>query len=281
MHLPSGIPTLANVNQLRQSDLFRTHLEFNQQFIEQHKTDMADYGGKWALDQLRLWSRRWEYPFVAQRLINFAEKRPQQPLKILDAGSGVTYFPYFIINQLPAAEFTCCDYDASYARQFERINHVRNESRVKFLQADLRNIPLESASVDALCCISVLEHTEEYARIVSEFSRVLKPGGMFVLTFDLSLDGKFVLSRPAAREMFKLMDQRFVVGDGTNLILELDRMDGAGILTTDSVRHSEPDLLPWSGPARAYKAVQDLLKGRGWTGGFRSLTVFCLDALNR
>jgi hypothetical protein len=32
---------------------------------------------------------------------------------------------------------------------------------------------------------------------------------------------------------------------------------------------------------RAYKAVQDLIQGRGWTGGFRSRTVFCIDVLKK
>jgi hypothetical protein len=58
-------------------------------------------------------------------------------------------------------------------------------------------------------------------------------------------------------------------------------MNADGILTTDYVRAAEPERLPWTRPARAYKAVKDLLSGRGWTGGFRSLTVFCLDALRR
>ena len=49
---------------------------------------MSQYGKLWAKDTFRLWSRRWEYPFVAQRLIEFAEKQGDGPVRILDAGSG-------------------------------------------------------------------------------------------------------------------------------------------------------------------------------------------------
>jgi hypothetical protein len=54
-------------------------------------------------------------------------------------------------------------------------------------------------------------------------------------------------------------------------------MHDAGVLTTDHIRQTEPNLLPWSMPVKIVKTMQDLMKGYGWTGGFRSRTVFCLD----
>jgi SAM-dependent methyltransferase len=281
MYLARGIPLLSDVEKLMASEHFRAHVQFNQSFIQTHGPAMAEYGRRWALDQLRLWSRRWEYPFVAQRLISFAEQHPGGCLKILDAGSGVTYFPYFIVDRLPQAEFTCCDYDPTYEDQFEQINRQRNEQRVRFLQADLRRIPLPDASIDAVCCISVLEHTDNYPQILKEFARVLKPGGLFVLTFDLSLDGKFPLSKSQAAEMLRILRESFNTQDGFDPVMALDRMRQDGILTTDSVRHTQPDLLPWSKTARAYKAVQDVIAGRGWTGGFRSLSVYCIDVTKK
>ena len=55
----------------------------------------------------------------------------------------------------------------------------------------LQKLDMPNESLDVICCISVLEHTDNYGEIVREFARVLKRGGLLVLTFDLSLDGKF------------------------------------------------------------------------------------------
>ena len=48
-----------------------------------------------------------------------------------------------------------------------------------------------------------------------------------------------------------------------------------GVLTSDHVRDTEPELLPWTFPVRVYKAAHDLVSGKGWTLGFRSRTIFC------
>ena len=50
-----------------------------------------------------------------------------------------------------------------------------------------------------------------------------------------------------------------------------------GILTTDLVKQTEPDLLPWKWPMLV--GLRDLMNGKGWTGGFRSKTIFCLSSM--
>jgi SAM-dependent methyltransferase len=279
MQLCTGIPRLSDLEQLQKSDTYRRHVQFNREFLSRHAAAMQKYGRHWGLDPFKLWSRRWEYPFTASRLIRFAETRPPQPMKTLDAGSGVTYFPWYVGEQLPQASFICCDYNASYGPMFDEINRVRETTgRVRFMTAALQELPLDEDSLDAICCISVLEHTDNYEQIVDEFVRVLKPGGLFVLTFDLSLDGKFTLRRDAAERLLGVLRERFTLDEGFDVTREVSRMSEPGILTTDHVRATEPELLPWTKPVQIAKAVQDLFKGRGWTGGFRSRTVFCLDA---
>lgn len=281
MHLASGIPTLGDLDKLKQTELYRQHVRFNRDFLDKHAPAMAKYGKHWGLDPFGMWSRRWEYPFVAQRLIDFARSRPPGPIKVLDAGSGVTYFPYYIIDNVPQAQFICCDYDPSYAGMFTEINRDRGGTNVGFLQAMLQKLPLEDATLDAICCISVLEHTDNYGEIISEFARVVRSGGLFVLSFDLSLDGKFTLARPLAAELLRMVEEKFILPREFNAQQELDRMTGNNILSTDYIRATEPELLPWSKPARVYKAVQDLVRGKGWTGGFRSRTIVCLDAVRK
>ncbi len=275
MQLRPGIPLIREVDELLATDLFRRHADFNARFLAAHSGAMKGYGLHWGEDPLRLWSRRWEYPFVAQRLTDFAQPR-QRPTTILDAGSGVTYFDYYLCDRLPNASVVCCDNDPSYDRMFEAINRAASGSRVSFTRAQLQSLPLADASVNAVCCISVLEHTDGYERILDEFARVLRADGPLVLTFDLSLDGRFELSQADAQQLLDAIQRRFRVHDGMDHRSELAKMHRRDeVLSTDHVRRTQPRLLPWKYPF--LKGLHDLIKGKGWTGGFRSKSVYCLE----
>ncbi|MGB7158622.1 MAG: class I SAM-dependent methyltransferase [Tepidisphaeraceae bacterium] len=286
MRLRTGIPLLSELDAHLKSDPYRRHVDFNRQFLQANDAAMEQYGKLWAKDTFRLWSRRWEYPFVAQRVMDYAAERTLEhagePLRVLDAGSGVTYFPYYLCANQPRVEVVCYDSNPSYHPMFAAINQANPAARVKFVEGMLQKMPFEPASMDAVCCISVLEHTDNYSEILDEFNRVLRPGGLLVLTFDLSLDGKFELPKDQAAKLLREISEKFDVRDGTNHLDELSRMDKpdeGGILTTDFIRKTDPDLLPWKHPM--LKAAHDLVKGHGWTGGFRSKSVYCLDVRSK
>jgi SAM-dependent methyltransferase len=272
MHLRTGIPLLSELDAHLNSDEYRHHVEFNRAFLDRNDAAMERYGKLWAKDTFRLWSRRWEYPFVAERLISFAaQQAPGEPLRVLDAGSGVTYFPYYLCAQIPSAQVTCFDSNPSYHPMFAAVNSEMAGASVRFVEGMLQTLPMADDSLDAVCCISVLEHTGNYDAILDEFARVLRPGGMLVLTFDLSLDDRFELKREDADRLLRMLALKFDVPPGVDLQRELANMDGPRrdqILSTDHIRRTEPDLLPWKWPM--LKAAHDLLQGRGWTGGFRS-----------
>ena len=274
---------LAELEAHLKSEEYARHVEFNRAFLEKNDAAMSQYGKLWAKDTFRLWSRRWEYPFVTQRVIRFAqEQSTDSTLRLLDAGSGVTFFPYYIRREIRQSEVTCFDSNSSYHPMFAAVNATMGETNVKFVEGLLQKLPFPDDSFDAVCCISVLEHTANYSEILDEFARVLRPGGLLVLTFDLSLDGKFELPRGVAAELLTEISKKFNVRAGDDLHKELNRMDDPArerILTTDYIRDTQPDLLPWKHPT--LKAVHDLVKGHGWTGGFRSKSVYCLDVTAR
>jgi SAM-dependent methyltransferase len=282
MRLRTGIPLLTELDAHLKSDIYQRHVRFNREFLRANDAAMEQYGKLWSKDTLRLWSRRWECPFTAERTIEFAKEEQAKsgadgaPFRVLDAGSGVTYFPYYLCQQIPRCEVTCFDSNPTYHPMFEAVNKVTPNAKVKFVEGMLQKMPFADGSFDAVCCISVLEHTSNYSEIVDEFRRVLRPGGLLVLTFDLSLDGKFELPRERAEALLKELQAKFTVTGGVDLVGELARMDERGsILTTDHVKRVEPELLPWKYPM--LKAAHDLLHGHGWTGGFRSKSVYCLD----
>ena len=280
MQMRSGIPRLSELDAHLAGDDYKHHVEFNRDFLARNDAAMSQYGKLWAKDTFRLWSRRWEYPFVAQRLIEFAGTQPMNtPIHVLDAGSGVTYFPYFLRNEIPRSEITCFDSNNTYHPMFAAVNATMGETKVKFAEGWLQKLPFENDSFDAVCCISVLEHTGNYEEILDEFARVLRPGGLLVITFDLSLDGRFELPKEVAASLLSSVAEKFQPSPGVDLRKELSAMDdpsASGILTTDHVKNTQPDLLPWKHPA--LQAANDLLKGYGWTGGFRSKSVYCLAA---
>jgi SAM-dependent methyltransferase len=278
MQLRSGVPLISDLDQLKRDPYYSEITGYSRDFLARHADALAGYGRLWGQDPFKLWSRRWEYPFAAQKTIEYGKAHPG-PLKIIDAGSGVTFFPYFVCDHLPEAQFICIDSNPSYPPMFEAINKATPGARVTFANGMLQKLDMPDASIDAICCISVLEHTDNYGEIVREFARVLKRGGLLVLTFDLSLDGKFELRRDVAHDLLNNVSEFFDTS-GVPIEQELDRMSDTGhILSTDHVKSTEPELLPWRFPVA--KAVHDLIKGHGWTGGFRSKSVFCISALKK
>jgi ubiquinone/menaquinone biosynthesis C-methylase UbiE len=273
-----GVPTIAELDQLQRDPYYADITGFSRAFLHKHGDAMSGYGKLWGQDPFQLWSRRWEYPFTAQKAINHGQAKGGT-LKFLDGGSGVTFFPYYVCSKVPGAQFVCVDTNESYPPMFEAINRTEGHGRVSFTNGWLQELKLSDGELDGVCCISVLEHTDKYPQIIKEFARVLKPGGLLVLTFDLSLDGNFELSKPVAADLLRNVTEYFRV-EGVDLLQELDRMDRTSeILTTDHVKKTEPELLPWRYPMA--KAVHDLIKGHGWTGGFRSKSVYCLEALKK
>lgn len=59
----------------------------------------------------------------------------------------------------------------------------RPESDVTDIVADAGALPLADDSVDLILCIAVLQHIRDYVRVLDEMARVLRPGGVTVVTF--------------------------------------------------------------------------------------------------
>ena len=96
--LPQGPVLLSDYQQLVSAEEFRSVEWFSAGFLQRYRELLASYGNRWVADPLHHWSRQWEYPFVLREIEHFAGGANDLPLKILDAGSGITFFPYYVIN---------------------------------------------------------------------------------------------------------------------------------------------------------------------------------------
>ncbi len=276
--MPPGTPTLDQLDALMAGDFWREVKAYSDAFLARHESALAGYGRHWGEDPMRLWSRRWEYPFAVRGMLAHADRVGRSDLRICDAGSGVTFLPYLLCDRLPDATFDCVDTNAAYVPMFEAVNRDVDHDRVRFKTAAIQNLPFADGELDVMCCVSVLEHTGDYRTILSEMARVLKPGGRLILTFDLSLGGsdKLQLTPNSAREVFAVIGEQFEASaDDLWAMAEPVYRDAAGRLSTPEMRRRSPELLPWKYPK--LQAIYDLVRGLGWTGGFRAVAPFCLD----
>jgi SAM-dependent methyltransferase len=97
------------------------------------------------------------------------------------------------------------DEDQNAKLSFERaVSKVPcGKGEASFTLSDARAVEIDSETVDCVYCISVLEHIADFERVISEASRILRPNGTFILTFDIDLRGNFDLG---PEEYVRLMD---------------------------------------------------------------------------
>lgn len=96
---------------------------------------------------------------------------PPPPARVLDVGAGEGYFSRQLRERGYAVE--ACDY----------LQDIFKAPEIPFHKADLNeSIPLPDHTYDIVVTIEVLEHIENHVRFIREMLRVLKPGGLLVMS---------------------------------------------------------------------------------------------------
>lgn len=273
--LPVGIPSVPDYERLLVSPEFALIERFSDDFLDRHREALRPYASKWVSDPLHQWSRQWEYPFALSRLSGDLRGQPgAEVVRILDAGSGVTFLPYLIAESFDGVAVHCCDHDDSLVPIFHCINRHR-EASLQFTAADLHELPFADGFFDAVYCVSVLEHLDRQATVIEEFHRILRPGGRLVLTFDLPL--------PAGEEykpMLHVLAARFGTDPDDPPDVEPRPCRGLdGVLTTTYAADVDRSLLPWQHPW-LYR-LGCLIAGHGWVEWPPPMTVSCLSLTRR
>jgi SAM-dependent methyltransferase len=272
MRLAPGIPSLAEYQALCRSEGFAALEAFSDAFLAANRDTLVPYARRWAADPLRNWSRRWEYPFVLGALEHDLDASDRPPDRILDAGSGATFFPFALADRFAGARIACCDLDGTLAPLFGRLRHA-HRPRVTFSIAALQGLPFRTNCFDAVACVSVLEHTDAFEHILDEFRRVLRPGGLLLVTFDISLDGRSDIDPAGAERLLAAIGARFESESAMAATALPQAIAASGILTTAWAREHDPDALPWRRSMRG--DVADLLRGRRPRRPFYHCTVAC------
>jgi SAM-dependent methyltransferase len=275
--LSDSIPRIDAYRTLISSEFFRKIEQYSQAFLDSNKSVLEEYAAKWVPDPLHQWSRQWEYPFVLSRIESAIGTR-NVGVSILDAGSGITFFPYYIMSRFRFAKLYCCDIDSGLSAPYEAIN-ASAEKQVHFSVRPLQDTGFASEMFDIVYCISVLEHTDNYPAIIDEFVRILKGGGTLIVTFDISLAGNGDVDPEGAAQLLSSLVSQFEPDNRSTSDLGL-LLSQPDILTTRFAYNLNPALMPWE-PPTVFDQFKSVLKGQGLISYPRSYTVYCLSLTKR
>lgn len=103
-------------------------------------------------------------------------------LRLLDAGAGELKNRRYC-GHLDYVSQDFCQYKGAKAGVPDEGLHDDGWDTTRIdLVSDITEIPAPDASFDAILCSEVLEHVPEPTHALDEFARLLKPGGMLILT---------------------------------------------------------------------------------------------------
>lgn len=243
--LPSGPVTLSDYRQHLDSSEAKSMRHYSGHFLQRHRPTLRRYHRKWTHDPFHHWSRQWEYPYAAAQARRFLQDTGRTAARLLDAGAGITFFPYLLRDSLPGLEVECCDRDPQLERIYPAIEG--DGTPIAFRLCDLARTGYEDRRFDLISCISVLEHTRDYPQIVAEFHRLLRPGGRLILSFDLSLDGLSEITSDEADPLLDCLGRSFRCLDPTALERTRAVVRGCldGLVTTRRIASRDRALLPW------------------------------------
>jgi len=242
----SGLASLEDLNSPRWRTLF-SELEGIQEEFLSVQPHFEEY--KWPVDPLHNCTRVWEYPFVWSNIKRWLTSQHfGNTPRILDVGSGVTFFPFAIARL--GCDVVALDVDPACKASFIRARQSIGvgDGSVEMVISDATGMPLIDSSVDCIYCISVIEHVADFKLLVDEMARVLHPRGLLLVTFDVDLRGNFAIG-PAAYGRLRLkLNEHF------NAVLPERVVHPLAVLTSDNSPY------PFYGSLRGWRAWQQAAK---------------------
>lgn len=153
--------------------------EFKSAQFDRFMSCLNQFANAFGLKEITNLSKVWEYPWLWFNSLCGVDLNGKH---VVDIGSQRSSMPWLLA--LMGARVTLVEADAKTLTLWE---HLQRELNVdvswKFSQSEL--IPLPSGNVDVVCSFSVIEHQPDKALAISEVTRILKPNGIFAVSFDI------------------------------------------------------------------------------------------------
>jgi len=99
--------------------------------------------------------------------------------KILEVGCGRGFYLKTLIDVLSDLDITGIDLNKKYLSVAKKF--IDNK-KVKLINADATNLPFKNETFDRIIATEILEHIPDDQKAISEMFRVLKPGGIAMIT---------------------------------------------------------------------------------------------------
>ena len=272
--LPKGIPSRRHYLRSQNSALYRDMLAFSDAWLPARSPapgGAAAVLGVANADFVRLWHRRWEYPFhmAALRyfwhhLVGRGEEQAFGGQRVLCTGVGGGFFPHYVADKLEEAGIGGGRVlevvgDASFVKALHALRHsvgqAESEAGVEVKLGALDALPLAAASVDAILCVSALHEVDNKVAALTEFARVLRAGGMLSVSLTLahcsacttdeghhSLGGAQRLLKVMGSLGFDEIDAPYSVRED----LGESAAQGDVILTSSWMAQEDPASMPWA-----------------------------------
>lgn len=122
------------------------------------------------------------------------------PAQVLDVGTGPGYVAFHVAKRHPSAGVVGIDFSRMQVRAAERLRQKKNIGNCRFLKADAMRLPFDPESFDAVVSVGSIKHWPDVCRGLREIRRVLRPGGIVVVS---------ETDREASEEAFKQFMSRF------------------------------------------------------------------------
>ena len=223
----SGLAALSDLASPEYQKIF-SKLETEQDVFLGIEAEFRSPEYRWPRDALHSWDGIWEYPYVYYHMENqAAELGPDSERKVVDLGSGVTFFPFSVAKL--GYHVYCLDIDATCGLDIERAAAAMQHQpdKVDFRLISDGRFPLKDGEVDTVYCISVLEHIPDFENIknaIEEVFRVLKPNGLFILTIDLDLCGYMDIGTKKYCDLRQCLDEYFDLKEAEITVHPLDML---------------------------------------------------------
>lgn len=122
---------------------------------------------------------------------------------VLDVATGTGRLPRALLRQ-PAFEGRVIGLDLSRRMLRQAVRRTAQfAARLTYIWQDASNLPFDDDTFDAVTCMEALEFTPNPRAALAELVRVLRPGGVLLVTNRVGADAKFLPRRAFPRAGFE------------------------------------------------------------------------------
>jgi len=132
---------------------------------------------------------------------------------VLDVATGTGRLPRALLRQI-AFDGRIIGLDLSRRMLREAVRRTAQfADRLTFVWQDARNLPFDDGTFDAVTCLEALEFTPDPRAVLAELVRVLRPGGVLLVSNRVGRDARFLPGHTFPRDEFERLLREFSLED--------------------------------------------------------------------